>query len=435
VPRLIPAILREREFRLFWIGQSISVLGDQVTLLALPVVAVLVLRADAASMGLLTAIGLLPHLLFSLPAGVLLDRVRKRRRLMILADVGRAILIASIPVAYALDALSLAQLLVTAFLVGVLAVGFDISWATVFVAVARREQYVVANALLNGSRSVAQVGGPAIGGILIQVLSASVALAVDAVSFVLSALSLARIRAVEAAIEAEVGTIRERLFVGLRFIGRDPIMLRVLVSVALVNLFNFAFQALFILYVTTRLGVSPGVLGLALGAGAVGGVLGALIAERLGRRLGFGPAYALGLVVFPAALIPVALVTGPPPAVIAMLFGTEFVAGLGVMILDINVGAVILARTPDRIRGRATGAFRFVNYGIRPIGALLGGALGAALGVRETLLVVSVAGLIGPATLFRSAVLGLRDLPEAAELGPEMDAFSPRAEPPGLPDH
>ncbi len=411
---LIPATLRETEFRRFWTGQSISVFGDQVTALALPIVAVLVLHADAASMGLLTAVGLLPHLLFSLPAGVLLDRVHRRRRLMIAADLGRALLIATIPIAYATDTLTLAQLFIVAFLVGTLSVAFDISWSTVFVSVVRRDQYVAATALLNGSRSVAAVGGPSIGGILIQLLSAPIALAVDAASFVLSAANLWRIDAREAPIEPETGSIRSRLMAGLMFASRDPIIRRILVCAGIVSLFNFAFNALFILYVTTRLDVAPGILGLALGAGAVGSVLGAFIAEPVGRRLGVGPAYALGIFLFPAALVPVALVTGPPAAVIAMLFGTEFLAGVGVMIVDINVGAVLVARTPDRIRARATGASRFINYGIRPIGALLGGALGTAIGVRETILFTSVAALLGAVTLIGSPVIRLHDLPEVA---------------------
>jgi MFS family permease len=147
VRSLIPALLREPAFRRFWIGESVSVFGDQITRLALPIVAVLVLHADAAAMGVLTAISLLPHLFFSLPAGVVLDRVHRRRRLMILTDLGRALLIGSIPIAYVLGSLTIAQLFVVVFLTGSLSVAFDISWATVFVSVARRDQYVAANSL------------------------------------------------------------------------------------------------------------------------------------------------------------------------------------------------------------------------------------------------------------------------------------------------
>jgi MFS family permease len=379
-------------------------------------VAVLVLGADAAEMGTLTAAGLLPHLLFSLPAGVWLDRARNRRHLMIAADIGRAFLIASVPAAYLMGGLTIAQLYVVGFLSGSLAVIFDLSWSTLLVAVTRRDDYVEANALFSGSRSLAYVGGPPIAGLLVQVLSAPLALASDAISFLASAAFLARIRAAEPPLEAVTESLRTRLAAGLSFTFRDPFIRPALLAVAWINLFNFAFAALFILYVTSHLGVSPGQLGAALGSGAVGGLIGALAAPAIGRRIGFGPAYALGCLLFPLPLVLVPLVDGPPFAVLAMLFATEFGAGLGVQILDINAGAIIIARVPDKIRASAGGAFRFINYGIRPVGAIMGGVLGAAIGVRETLLVVTIASVAGVLWLVGSPVLRLRNLPDQAAL-------------------
>lgn len=413
--RFVPPLLQEREFRFFWLGQTVSVFGDQITLLAIPVLAVLVLEADPAQMGLLTAAGLLPHLLFSLPAGVWLDRVRRRRRLMIATDVARAAAIALVPIAFLTGTLGIELLFLITFAVGTLSVVFDISWSTIFVSVVKREQFVAANSLLNGSRSLAYVGGPALAGVLIQVLRAPLTLLLDAVSFLGSALFLSRIRAPEPPIEREPGSIRAQLAAGLAFIGRDPIIRPTLLSVATMNFFNYCFAALFVLYVTSYLGVEPAVLGIALGAGAVGGVIGAVLAGRVGRRLGLGRAYLLGLVLFPAPLILVPLAGGPPPLVLAFLFLAEFGSGLGLMILDINAASMIQARTPDRLRGRAGGAFRFINMGIRPIGATIGGLLGAAVGVRETLLFVTVAQLAGVLWLIGSPILGLREMPDAAE--------------------
>jgi MFS family permease len=420
VRRFVPALIRETPFRRFWIGQTISMFGDQVSALALPVVAVLFLGAEAEQMGLLTAIGLLPHLLFSLPAGVWLDRVRARRRLMILTDIGRAAAIAFIPLAFFLNVLSLPLLFAVAFVVGTLSVVFDISWNTVYVAVTKREQYIEANSLLNGSRSLSSVGGPAVGGILVQVLGAPLALVADAVSYLGSALFLGRIRAEEPPIESDPGSVRSQLMTGLRFIGGDAVIRPTLVSVGTLNFFNYCFQALLYLYVLDRLGVDPGVFGFALGAGAVGAVLGALTASRIGRRLGIGRAYALGLVLFPlfTILIPVAGPDFPPVLILALLFVAEFGSGFGVMILDINAGALLIARTPDRIRGRANGAFRFINMGIRPIGAAVGGLLGGIFGVRETLFLVTVLQLAGVLTLIGSPILRIRDIPATADLGP-----------------
>ncbi len=414
--RMIPPLLRRAAFRNFWLGQTISVFGDQITLLAIPLVAVLILDAAPAEMGLLTAVGLLPHLLFSLPAGVWLDRVHSRKQLMIVVDLLRALVIVTIPISFALGMLGLPQLYVVTFVVGTLAVLFDIAWNTLFVAVTPRKDFVSANALLNGSRSLAYVAGPSAGGVLIQVLGAPLAVLSDALSYIASALFLRRVEVTEPPVESVRESARASLARGLRFLARDPIMRPSLISVGIVNLFNLAFNALFILYVTTSLGIDPGLLGLALGSGAVGGVIGALLANRIGRRIGLGPAYALGLVVFPASLIAIPLVTGSLPIVLAMLFVTEFGAGFGVMVLDINAGAIIQARTPDAIRGRVMGAWRFVNYGVRPIGALMGGLLGAAIGVRETLIVVTIASLSGVLFLLRTPVMGLRDLPEPGEV-------------------
>ena len=425
VGRLVPGLLRDVvDFRHLWTGQSISVFGDEIGRIALPLVAVLVLGADAAEMGSLTAAGLLPHLLLSLMTGVWLDRVHRRRRLMIWADVARAALIATVPVAHVLGVLTITQLYVVGFLVGALTVVFDLSWATIFVSVVGRERFVEAQSLLHGSRSLAYVGGPSIGGLLVQVLGAPLALVADAGSFLGSAAFLRRIRAPEPPVEHEEGTLRERLMVGLAFVARDPIVRPTLLSAATINLFNLAFTALVILYATTELGVSPGVLGLALGAGAVGGVIGATIAARVGRRIGLGPAYALGCILFPLplVLIPIAHADMPMPLILALLFGSEFGAGLGVMILDINVGAILSARYPDQIRSRATGAFRFVNYGVRPVGAFLGGVLGTALGVREALFVTAVAASLGVLWLIGSRLLRIRELPDVAVLESSMAA-------------
>jgi MFS family permease len=417
IRRFVPPLLFDApDFRRLWLGQTISVFGDQITQLGLPLVAVLTLGADATQMGTLTAVGLLPHLLFSLLAGVWLDRVRERRRLMIAADLGRAALIASIPVAYVLDVLAMPQLYVVGFLSGTLSVIFDLSWNTLFVAVTQRDRYIEAQALLNGSRSLASVAGPTVGGLMVQVLGAPLAMLGDAISYLGSVVFLRRIRAPEPPIEHEEGSTRERLLAGLSFVVRDPIMRPSLLSVATVNMFTFASSALFILYATTILGVSPGALGLALGVGSVGAVIGAIFASRIGRRIGLGPAYALGLLIFPTSLllIPLADADMSMALILALLLGSEFGAGFGVMILDINIGAIIYARTPDRIRARAAGAFRFINYGVRPIGAFFGGLLGTAIGVREAIWVTTIAAICGVLFLIGSPILRLRDLPEVS---------------------
>jgi predicted MFS family arabinose efflux permease len=409
------SLLRQANFRRFWFGETISLFGDQITLIALPLAGVIVLDADPAEMGYLGAALLLPHLFFSLPAGVWLERVASRRQVMILCDIGRALLLASIPLAHAFDSLTFVQLYLVAFGTGTLTVLFDISYTTIFVAIVAREQYIEANSLISGSRSFAYIGGPSLGGALVQVLTAPLTLLVDSISFIASALFLGRLHAPEPPPEPREARLRDDVREGLSFIFRHPILRPSLLGVATLNLFNFAFWALFLLYATEELGIRPATLGLVLGAGAVGGLIGAVLAGRIGRRIGIGPAYLLGMVLFPAPLILVPAAGGPKPLVLGILFVSEFLAGVGVMILDINASAFQTALTPDRLRARSTGAFRFVNFGVRPLGALLGGALGSTMGLRPALWLSSIAALAGILWMLPSPVPKMRELPEAAE--------------------
>jgi predicted MFS family arabinose efflux permease len=410
---IAPLLLDNRAFRVFFAGQAVSLLGDQVSTIALPLVAVLVLDATPAQMGYVTTAALLPNLLFSLHAGAWVDRRGRRRQTMVAADLGRALLIGSIPVAYWLDALTFAQLYVVGFLSGLLSVLFFVSYSTLFVSLVPREQYVEASSLLHGSRALSSVAGPSLGGLLVQLLRAPTALIVDACSYVVSALSLARIAPPEPPVEAAE---RGHLVAGLRYIVSSPTVRASLAATATINLFNFVFFALFILYANRYLEIEPGVLGVVLGVGAVGGVIGAAVSGRIVRRIGVGPAFLVGCVAFPAPLVLVPLAGGPRWLVLGCLGLAEFGAGFGVMILDIAAGAVKAAVVPDRLRARVSGAYMVVNYGVRPLGAFVGGVLGETIGVRPTLWLATVAAVAGFAWLLPSPIPRMRDLPETEEL-------------------
>jgi predicted MFS family arabinose efflux permease len=192
-------------------------------------------------------------------------------------------------------------------------------------------------------------------------------------------------------------------------------MRAILLGTTTINLFNYMFHALFVLYATTRLGVSPGALGAVIGAGAFGGLLGAAITNRVARKLGIGPTLVVSFVLFPAPALLVPLASGPTPAVLGMLFAAAFRSTLGVMMLDITGGFVQTALTPDALLARVAGARRTINYGIRPIGALLGGTLGATLGVRPALWIATIGAIAGVLWLLPSPVTTLRHLPERSE--------------------
>jgi MFS family permease len=406
----VPRLLRRPEFRRFWSARAVSLFGDEVSTLAIPLVAVLTTGAGATQMGLLTAASLLPNLLFSVVAGAWVDRFPHKRRVMIGADVGRALLLAVIPLLWWSDALTVRRLCVIAFAIGTLSVLFEVAHTSLFAALVARDDYIEANMLLNGARAMSTVSGPGVGGILVQVLGAPVALLADVGSYVASALFLTGARPDDQP-RTTAGSgwgVTE----GLRLLARSVPLRSVLLGTTTLNLFNYMFAALFVLYVTTELGIAPATLGLILGAGAVGGLLGAAVTGRLTRRFGIGATLLASFVVFPGPLFLVPLAGGPRPLVVGMLFTAEFVAAVGVMMLDITAGAVQTAATPGSMLARMQGANRTVNYGIRPIGALLGGWLGATLGLRPALWIAVIGALAGVFWIAFSPLARQRELPE-----------------------
>jgi MFS family permease len=397
--RAFPRLLADAQFRRYWTAQSVSMLGDQISGIAIPFAAVLVLHAGSAQMGFLTALEWLPSLLFGLHAGAIVDRRGRRRVTMIAADLGRFALLASLPACYLLGVLSLAQLLVVTFLAGTLSVFFSVSDSTLFVSLVREDQYVDANSLIYGSRALSFVTGPSIGGLLVQALSAPMAILADALSYLGSAFFLRRVRVQEPPLGSQE---KASVTAGLRFIVAQPLIRAVLLAIAIINFFYLMSQAVFLLYVVRDLHVGAGELGLLLGAASVGGVLGATVTKRISGAIGVGWSYVLGCQLFTVPLAFVALAAGPRLAVLGLLFASEFGIGFGAMLLDISIGSIFAVVIPDELRARVSGAFQAINYGARPVGALAGGLLGACIGLRPTIWVAVAGGVAGALTLLRS---------------------------------
>ena len=412
---LVPPLLRNRVFRRYWGASTVSMFGDQVSSVAVPLTAVLVLHAKPYQMGYLTALEWLPSLLFGLHAGAWVDRRGKRRSAMIIADVGRALAFATIPLCFAFHILTLLQMCIVTFACGALSVLFTVSDGTLFVSIVEPEEYVDGQSLIYGSRALSFLGGPSVGGLLVQALSGPYAVVVDALSFLGSAFQLAAIRPAE----PPAANGDDRLTAGLRFIARSPIVRASLTGVAVVNFFNLMFEALFLLYAVRSLRVSPGVLGAVIGAGAVGGILGSALCKRLTSRLGEGLVYVAGCLVFtvPLALVPLAS-SGAGVGTLLMLFTAFFCSGFGVMVLDISIAAIFGVVIPDTMRSRVAGAFQAINYGTRPAGALLGGWLGTVLGLQPALWIAVAGGVLGSLLLFPSPLPSFR-----------MQGLTPRAQP------
>jgi MFS family permease len=405
----VPPLLRENAgFRRFWCSQTVSIAGDHVTLLALPLVAVLALHAGPAQMGILTAAGWAPNLFLSLHAGAWVDRTGRLRETMIAADLGRAALLVTVPVAWALGALTLAQLVVVAFAAGALGAFATVAYASVYPALVERERLVEAGTLISASRAGAAAAGPSVGGALVAALTAPLALLADVVSFVVSGWWLRRLplRPRDAAGD---GGLTE----GARFILGSPVVRPILACTATINFFSFVVLALYTLYATRSLGVRPSELGLVLGLGALGGLAGAAVTSRLVRGIGVGATLAAGCLLYAAPMLFVPLAGGPHALVLAALLAESVGAAFGVMVLDISAGAILAAAVPEGLRARMAGAFQLVNYGVRPLGALAGGAAGATFGMRETLLIAVAGAIASVLWLVPSPVPRLRELPEA----------------------
>ncbi|MEV6630086.1 MFS transporter [Actinoplanes sp. NPDC051470] len=399
-------------FGKYWAGQTVSEFGDRVSELALPLIAVTTLAATPVEVGLLTAAVWTPNLL-SILIGAWVDGQAHRRRLLIIGDVISAAAILSLPFAYWFGVVTLAQLFVVALLAGFGQVLFQAAGPSFFVKLVDRERYVDANSKLSTSRSASFVAGPAIGGVLIQVLTAPVAMLADALSFLVSALFISRIR-VEPSVPAASSSARD----GLAYVRRHPYLRSALACVTTINFFTFIAQALLVLFASRDLGLSAGQIGLAFGLGSLGGLLGAVVAPRLSRRYGVGRGVVAGAILFPAPIAVLALAHGSGWSTFALLAAAEALSGFGVMIFDINLNAVQAAVTADEMRGRMVGVFGTINYGIRPLGAVIGGLLGSAVGVRPALLIAAAGGVLACLWLLPSPIPRIFLLSDVDEVDP-----------------
>jgi predicted MFS family arabinose efflux permease len=407
--RRVPRLLRvNRGFRDYWTGQTISLFGDQIALLAIPLLAVLTLDADAEQMGLLGAVELVPNLFFAFAFGAWADRRASRRAILIGADLGRAIILLGIPLAALFGVLTMPVLYVAAFLTGTLGTLFMVSEQTVFTSLVKPAEYVEANSLLIGSRSVAIASGKTLGGLLVAALTAPVAIAVDALTFLGSALFVRRVDVPE----PPAAPPNSDLAAGIRFIRRTPLLQASLLGTATFNLFNTAFWALLVLFATREMGLGSGAIGIALGVGALGSILGTVWARRLNARIGLGKALIFAFVMAPLPLLLVPLASGPPTVSWVLLTVAEFGSGVGVMILEVGLASVQAAVIPDGLRSRVWGAILFVNWGVRPLGALGGGLLAGAIGLRSTMWIAAIGGMAGVLWLLPSRMSKVRDVSE-----------------------
>jgi MFS family permease len=407
------ALRRDRRFVRFWTGQSVSQLGDRVSELALPLIAVGTLHASAGQVARLTALTWTPNIL-AIVVGAWVDRRVRKRRLMVLADLVRACLLLTLPVAYLFGAVTLGRLYAVALLSGAAGVLFNAAYPPFFVHLVPRHSYVEANSKLSAGRSASYVAGPALAGALVQALTAPVAVAADALSFLASAVLVGTIPVDERpppAASAAARTLPRRAGEGLAFVVHHPVLRASLGCAATVNFFAFmASGGLTVLFAGRVLELSAGVIGLAFGAGATGALVGAAMAPAISRRMGVGRGIAVGSVLFPAPIAIAAAASGPVWVRFGGLSGAEFLSGVGVMLFDVNLTSLHAAVIPDGMRSRVAGAYNTVNYGIRPVGALAGGLIATLIGLRATLLTAAAGGALSLLWLLPSPIPRVRSL-------------------------
>ncbi len=417
MPRFLPGLGDDVEFLKLWIGGFVSTLGFHVSILAMQLTAAAVLGATPFEMGLLGAAQFVPRLAFGLVAGVWVDRLR-RRPVMIVADIGRAVLLASIPIAFVGGWLSIPQLYVVALGVGAFSVFFGVAAQAYVPALVGRSQLLDANARMSAGEAVAQIAGPNLAGLLVQALSAPIAIGLDAISYVVSALSIAWIRRPEPPVPPRterrhiVTEIRE----GLAVVAAHPI-LRVLVAAALnIGFFTGGFRGALIVLYLVELGVSPIEFGFIYGVGGASALLGAIVARPMARAFGLGPTLVGVHVVTAAfaAIVPLAGLVPDDARIPVLLIGQ---VGLGILspVWGINGGTLQQSITPDRLLGRVNATQQVALFGINPVGAVLGGIIASAIGLQLTLAIAAVGAALTALLLLVSPVRRLRTMPASAE--------------------
>ncbi|GAA1570879.1 MFS transporter [Dactylosporangium maewongense] len=410
-------LLRDRDFRLLFTADTISQVGTQVTLLALPLVAVLTLDATALEVGVLAACETAAFLLVGLPAGALVDRLR-RRETMIVADLLRAVLLASVPLAWWSDTLRMPQLYVVGLLCGVCTVFFDVGYQSYLPFLVGKDRLVEGNAILEMVRSTSQIGGPSVAGGLVKVLGGPLALATDAASYVLSALFLWRIRKIEErpARKPDAHLGRE-ILEGLRFVVGNRLLRAISMCTGTGNFFGSMYGAMLIVYFARDLALSPAVIGLWFSVTGLGALAGAFLVGPFVRWFGQGPAMWISMLA--ASLGELLVPFARDDWRLWLAAAGSIVFGIGVVVYNVTQVSFRQTITPDDLLGRMNATMRFIVWGTMPIGGLVGGVLGTAIGVHATIWVACAGMLVSVVPLVLSPLRKLRELTSAPSAGTE----------------
>ena len=422
-----------RDFRRLWAAETISQFGTQIDDLALGLVAIVVLDASAFEVAVYGTVNFLPFILFTLPAGVWVDRL-PRKPILVIGDLGRFVALATIPVAYIADVLTLWQLYVVAFLTGVFTVFFDVAYQSYLPSLVDRDQISEGNSKLEISRSTAQLSGPGLGGVLVELITAPYAVLADAFSFLASGALLLRIRKREERPAAPAADARPKLWPelkeGLRFVLGNPNLRAQAGCTATSNLFFSVTFSIFLVFLVREVELSAGVIGVMFSVGSVGSLLAAFTTTRISKRLGIGPTTILATFLNLPAMLLIAL--APVAYAIPFIVAGSVILGFVIVLYNITQVSYRQAICPPRLQGRMNSVMRFIVWGTIPIGTLAGGALASTVGLRETLVIGAIGSGSSVLWILLSPQRHLREMPEPIEEEPRTQELG--ASLPGVAD-
>lgn len=415
------SLLRSRNFLNFWTGQTISQLGAQLGQLAFPVLAVSILGATEFQVGALNAAGMAAFLVVGLPAGAWVDRWIKRR-VMIIADLVRMAAMLLVPVLWWLHQLQIWHLYVVAAVVGVATVFFDVSYQSFVPILVPTKQVADANSKLDSTSQISRVGGPALGGFLLTLISAPLLFVGESLGYLASALFLHRTRDEEQPhAVADRRPLAVEIKEGLAFVAGHPLIRRIVTCTAGLNFFAAITITMLPVLILRDLDLGAAALGIIMSVGSVGGVLGALCTPWLARRIGEGTLIPLAAMTSTCSvvLIPVADLSDEKWISLAVLVVSDFCFNFAVLAYNIMQVSMRQRVCPPRLLGRMNASIRFIVFGVMPLSALISGVLGQWLGLLPTLWIGALGGFLAVAVVFFSPLRGMRKLPDTVHGGPE----------------
>jgi MFS family permease len=408
----VESVRRNRGFLWLWGGQGVSVFGEQFTGLAIPVLAVTLLHAVAWQLGILNAASTAAFLIVGLPAGAWVDRWLKRR-VMITADVARTVALAAIPILWYTHLLNIGELVIIVTVVGVATVFFDVGYQSYIPLLVKPEQVGPANSTLEATSQVSRIGGPAIAGLLLTIISAPGLIIVDSLTYVASFVSLSRIRDTEVRADPTLRQpLHKEIAEGVRFVIGQPLIRSVAGTTASSNFFNTLGSTLFALFALRTLDIGPLGLGIVFSAGSVGGLVGATLTPRIAKWIGEGRVIVVSAFLTGIAyvMVPVSSFFHGPSAVVVLSIG-EFVFLFGVLVYNITQVTLRQRLCPPRLLGRMNASIRCLVWGVMPIAALVAGWLGGVIGIVPTMWIAFAGGLLACLFVVFSPLPGMRDLP------------------------